>query len=285
MTKKQPGLLAGLALAAGFLAAPASAAPLAAGAKYVSMGSSFAAGSGVTVSADAASAACQRSVDNYAHQLARRRGLALTDVSCGGAQTTNILGPWGAKPPQLDAVDADTRLVTVTIGGNDLGYMAGLLVASCRNLAIEAGAADPTAKCPPAPAAPSDQAYQELEGRMTQIAAEVHRRAPQARLVFLQYFTVLPPQALCKATPLTAAEAAAAREVARRLAQVTARAAKAGKAEVLDLDRLSADHNACAADPWVHGFPRPDAPIKGVFYHPNLAGMTAAADALDKLLR
>lgn len=284
MANTQRGIWAGLALAAGLLAGPTWAAPLPAGAKYVSMGSSFASGPGVTVSADTPSNTCQRSADNYAHQLARRRGLALTDVSCGGAQTNNILGPWGAKPPQLDAVDADTRLVTVTIGGNDLGYMAGLLADSCRNVAIEAGGAKP-ARCPPAPAAPGDQAYRELEARMTQIAAEVHRRAPQARLVFLQYFTVLPAKGTCKATPLTDAQADAAREVARRLADVTARAAKAGGAEVLDLDRLSSAHHACAADAWVHGFPRPGAPIDGLFYHPNLAGMTAAAAALDKLLK
>lgn len=262
----------------------AQAAPLPAGAKYVAMGSSFASGPGLTTPADSPPSGCGRSADNYAHQLARRRGLALTDVSCAGAQTTNLLGPWGAKAPQLDAVDADTRLVTVTIGGNDLGYMAALMTASCRNVAASAAAADPAAHCPPAAQAPSDAAYSEVEDRMRQIAAEVHRKAPAARLLFVQYFTVLPAHGTCAATPLTDAQADDARKLARRLSELTARAAKVGGAEVLEIDRLSVDHDACAREPWVNGYPRPGAPVKGVFYHPNLAGMTAVADALDRLL-
>jgi hypothetical protein len=162
--------------------------------------------------------------------------------------------------------------------------MAGLMTASCRNVAAGAGAADPAAHCPAAQA-PSGQAFVDVETRMREIAAEVHRRAPAARLVFVQYFTVLPAKGTCAATPLTDAEAEAARQLARRLAELTARAAKAGGADVLALDQLSADHNACAPAPWVNGYPRPDAPVKGVFYHPNLAGMTAAADALDRMLR
>jgi hypothetical protein len=34
----------------------------------------------------------------------------------------------------------------------------------------------------------------------------------------------------------------------------------------------------------MNGYPRPDAPVAGAGYHPNAAGMTAVADALDKLL-
>jgi hypothetical protein len=277
------GLLVALAIAA--VSSQAQAAPLPAGAKYVSMGSSFASGPGLTTPADTPPNGCGRSADNYAHQLARRRGLALIDVSCGGAQTTNLLGPWGPKPPQLDAVDAETRLVSVTIGGNDLGYMAGLMTASCRNVAASAGAADPAGHCPPAAQPPSDQAFADVEARMGEIAAEVHRRAPAAQLVFVQYFTVLPAHGTCAAVPLTNAEADAARQIARRLSALTARAATAGHADLLDIDKLSAVHNACAREPWVNGYPRPGAPVKGVFYHPNLAGMTAVADALDKLLR
>lgn len=275
--------LAVLAIVA--LGSEACAAALPMGAKYVSMGSSFAAGPGVTTSADAPPTRCGRSTDNYAHQLARKRDLALTDVSCGGAVTANLLAPWGDTPAQLDAVDAATQLVTVTIGGNDLGYMAGLMTASCQYVAqaAAAGAAAPT-RCPPA-RTPTEQDFRDVEGRMQQIAAEVHRRAPTARLVFIQYFTVLPPHGTCAATPLTDAQADAARQLARRLAELTARAATAGGADLLPLDKLSQNHDACAEAPWVNGFPRPDAPVKGAFYHPNLAGMTAVADALDRMLR
>src|SRR5438874_1546497 len=79
-------------------------------------------------------------------------------------------------------------------------------------------------RCPPV-RTPTEQDFRDVEGRMQQIAAEVHRRAPTARLVFIQYFTVLPPHGTCAATPLTDAQADAGRQLARRLAELTARAA------------------------------------------------------------
>ena len=278
---RRAGLLSAAAVAAAAFGS-AQAAPLPAGAKYVAMGSSFASGPGVTTSADTPPTRCQRSADNYAHQLARRRGLTLVDVSCGGATTKNLLGPWNELPPQLDAVDADTRLVTVTIGGNDLGYIHGLMAASCRAVAAQAGT---PAKCVPPPQPPTEEAYTQVEAQLREIAAEVRRRAPGARLVFVDYPVVLPAKGSCAAAPLTDAEADASREIARRLSEATERAAKASGADFLAASKLSQAHDACAKDAWMNGYPRPGAPVAGLFYHPNLAGMTAVADALDKLLR
>ena len=292
MSVRSPARLGALStlLALGLLGcahsgAPERAAALPAGAKYVAMGSSFAAGPGVTTLADSPPNRCGRSADNYPRQLARRRGLALTDVSCGGATTKHLLGPWGELPPQLDAVDADTRLVTITIGGNDLGYIAGLMIGACRQLAIDAADSAAAARCPPAPA-PTEQSFADVEARMRSIAAEVRRRAPAARLVFVDYPSVLPPQGTCAATPLTPAQADASREVARRLSEITRRVAKESGAGFVAASELSVGHDACAgAAAWMHGFARPGAPIDGVAYHPNLAGMTAVAEALDRALR
>lgn len=102
-------------------------APPPAGATYVAIGSSFAAGPGITVPADAPPDRCARSADNYAHQIARRHDLRLLDVSCSGATTAHVLGEWNTLAPQLDAVGAETRLVTVTIGGNDVRLIADAL--------------------------------------------------------------------------------------------------------------------------------------------------------------
>jgi lysophospholipase L1-like esterase len=90
------------------------------GDRYVAMGSSFAAGPGIPSYYEDPPTPCARSNNNYAHQLASRLNLNLTDVSCSGATTAHLTGPRGAIPPQLDALTSDTRLVTLTIGGNDL---------------------------------------------------------------------------------------------------------------------------------------------------------------------
>jgi lysophospholipase L1-like esterase len=247
------------------------------------MGSSYAAGPGIQPYADANPSPCMRSETNYAHQLARRKSLALTDVSCSGATTRHLDGPRDAIRPQLDAVDAQTRLVTVTIGGNDVNFVGRLGAGSCIGLAEQTGG--PSASCARIPAVPTEQDYATLAGRMDMIAKEVRRRAPSARLVFVDYLTVLPATGTCPAIPLSAAEADIDREIARRLAAITAKAATDNGADVIKASKLSEAHNACAADPWMNGYPRPGAPVAGANFHPNAKGMTSIADALEKLLR
>ncbi len=259
--------------------------PIAAGDHYVAMGSSFAAGPGVTTSADSPPNRCSRSADNYPRQVAARLGLSLTDVSCGGATTGHILGAWNELPPQIDALRPNTKLVTVTIGGNDVGYIAGLFAASC-------GARPETAMCKGFAARRSgplpvidELAWEALVSRLDQITAEVRTRAPSARLVFVDYLTILPKAGQCDAAPLARAPMAEARKKAARLATLTAQAAKRAGATIVRASRLSARHHACAKSPWMNGFPNIGSPPTFVGYHPNLAGMTAVADAIEKSVR
>lgn len=286
-----------VALAAG---APgvAQARPLPAGARYVAMGSSFASGSGVAPYEASAPVRCQRSVDNYAHQLARKRKLNLVDVSCGGATTAHILGPWGELPPQVDALTADTTLVTITIGGNDLGYIGGLIAGSCGGTPASdspggGAAAQPLCRAIAAgrrsgaslPSA-TEEGWRKAETALTNIVQEIRRRSPRARIVFVDYLTVLPEAGLCPQTPLSQQAAATGRITAARLARLTAQVARRHGAKVLRASELSRrTHNACAAAPWMAGFIPPTGAASFVPYHPNRAGMTGVAEALDRLLR
>jgi lysophospholipase L1-like esterase len=238
---------------------------LVAGATYVAMGSSYASGPGITVSADTPPNRCARSADNYAHQLARKRDLHLIDVSCGGATTAHILGPWQELPPQIDAVTLDTKLVTVTIGGNDVGFVSGLMTAETT--------------------VPDEAAWVKLEDAMTRIAQEVHHRAPQARLIFVDYIDIVPETGSCPAVPLPEKAADRARITASRLAQVTAAVARREGAGLIRASELSRGHDACAKDNWATGTLRPAGASFFVPYHPNLKAMTAIADALDNYLK
>ncbi|RYD59961.1 MAG: SGNH/GDSL hydrolase family protein [Sphingomonadales bacterium] len=262
------------------------------GARYVAMGSSFASGSGVTPYDPGAPARCQRSTQNYAHQLAAKRKLALVDVTCGGATTAHILGSWNELPPQIEAVTADTALVTITIGGNDIGYIGGLIAGSCggdpQSTAAEqplcrmiaagrrGGAALPTA---------TEAGWTKVGEALTEIVQEIRRRSPHARIVFIDYLTVLPAGTLCNQTPLSSDAVRNGRATAARLAALTAAVAKRNGAHVLPASKLSQGrHDACAADPWMAGFIPPAGSRSFVPYHPNLAGMTAVAEALDRSL-
>jgi lysophospholipase L1-like esterase len=266
----------------GCATAPSLEQGLAPGGRYVAMGSSFAAGPGIPEYYEATPAPCYRSTQNYAHQLAARLELALTDVSCSGATTAHLTGPRGNIPPQLDALTPDTRLVTITIGGNDLGYIGGLSAASCLGLQKETGV---DGNCSPPAAFPAELTFDNLAQRMDDIAKEVRRRAPEAQLVLVDYLAVLPEAGTCAATPLDEISADGARYTARRLAEITRTVAGENGASIITASEFSKGHDACSAEPWMHGYPRPEAPIKGTLYHPNLAGMTAVADALEQLLQ
>ena len=78
---------------------------LAPGAKYVSMGSSFAAGNGV----EEQLGTCGRSTNNYSSIVAAALDLDHTDVSCSGATTDHIRNSsQNGAPLQIEAVTADT---------------------------------------------------------------------------------------------------------------------------------------------------------------------------------
>jgi hypothetical protein len=236
------------------------------------MGSSFGAGPGITTVDESTPARCTRSKDNYAHQLARLHKLVLVDVTCSGAATAHILGPWNELPAQLDAVDADTKLVTVTIGGNDVRLTGGLGAGACHT----AGAAN----CAPTPALPTAQEWADLEAHLGQIAAEVHRRAPGARLVFVDYVNVLPPEGTCPALSLTGDQAASSREINRHVVEITSKVAKASGSGLVTASTITAGHDACSPQPWANGYP----PAKGAAFHPRLEAHTAIAAALDRAI-
>lgn len=243
---------------------------------YVAMGSSYAAGAGIG-SQVGGSGRCGRTENNYAHLVAAKLQLKLVDVSCGGATTAHILGPWLELPAQLDAITPDTKLVTLTIGGNDVGYTRNLRIAACGRtpkMAPPAGR-----ECPPA-VWPSASAYQLLEQQLRQIAREVRRRAPEARLVFIDYLRVLPESGSCSTVPLDGRPMAAAREAFRRMAAATKAAAIAEGAALLRAGELSKGHDSCSPDPWALGHPG-----KPADWHPTAAGHAAIAAALISLLR
>ena len=94
---------------------------------YVSLGDSFTSGPLITPQ-DRAVPGCLRSDANYPSLIAPDLGLpAFRDVSCSGAQTKDMtqvqdVDPDPDNPPQLDGLDRATKVVTLGIGGNDIGF-------------------------------------------------------------------------------------------------------------------------------------------------------------------
>ncbi len=245
-----------------------------AGSRYVAMGSSFGAGPGIPPRAPGSPRRAGRSASNYAHLVARSLGLDLHDVTYSGATTDDIIRPSArGQAAQLDAVTPGTRLVTLTAGGNDVGYLPRLTLASLpwplRHLPrvrAQAGSfGDPAA---------TGERFAGLRPNLQAIARGVADRAPGCRVLFVDYLTILPPDDGHPGPP-PAAIADWGRAIAARLAATTRAAAEAAGAEYVAASAASAGHHAWSATPWTRRFHlslRGGAP-----YHPNAAGMAAVA--------
>jgi lysophospholipase L1-like esterase len=260
-----------------------------AGARYVAMGSSFAAGPGIPRRVEGSPRAAGRSTGNYAHQLARRLGLDLVDVTFSGATTQEFVGGPAAKrpgsaagrPAQIDAVTETTRLVTLTGGGNDVGFAPRILLSSLPG---------PLRELPPvrhqltsfADLELTEQRFIQLRENLLQLAVQVRQRAPRSLLLFVEYLTVLPPDATWPTGLLPADVAEWGRGIARRLGQTTQQAAEESDAIFVPAGAFSASHHAWSADPWTRRFHL--SLHGGAPYHPNAKGMAAVADLVAESL-
>jgi lysophospholipase L1-like esterase len=250
--------------------------PIPAGSRYVAMGSSFAAGPGLPPRAPGSPRRAGRSGANYAHLVAAALGLDLHDVTYSGATTSDLLRPSAAgRPAQLDAVTPATRLVTITGGGNDVGFLPRLTLSSLPwpLRALPAAAARVATLGDPAA---TDERFAQLSRNLAAIARALQERAPDCRVVAVDYLTILPPRAGDRiAAPPPAPVAEWGRDIAVRLAAATATAAAAAGWDLVAASAASADHHAWSAEPWTRRFHltlRGGAP-----YHPNAAGMAAVA--------
>jgi lysophospholipase L1-like esterase len=240
--------------------------------RYVAFGSSMAAGPGIRPYVRGAPFGSGRSARNYAHLVAERLHLDLVDVTFSGATTANLLAErQRCAPPQIEALDGSEVLVTITIGGNDVGYvpllMAATLPRPARLLPAIRALLDRDAR---------EQALAGVGESLTAVGTVVRRRAPRARVVFVDYLTLLSPHGV-PAPPLSTADAELGRYVGARLEEATAAAAVASGCELVRAGQASRNHHPWSADPWAvgAGWPLPWLPAP---FHPNAAGMRAVAD-------
>ena len=148
------------------------------------LGSSFASGPGIPLYANVSAS---RSTQNYPHLLAHKLNANLTDLTTAGATLLNLLSepqtlPAGEIcPPQISLVPRESDIVTLTCGGNDLGYIGSLTHAS-----LMASYGQTTEELPP-PLLSMEQ----LTARMGAVVDAIHARAPGARVLLVEYLPVL----------------------------------------------------------------------------------------------
>ncbi|MFE3753392.1 SGNH/GDSL hydrolase family protein [Nocardia tengchongensis] len=255
--------------------------------KYVALGDSYAAGVGISNILDKP---CSRSDRNYAHLFAAQRGYALTDVTCGGATIDTVTSS------QLPAVTADTTLVTLGVGGNDIGFgqmvkdcvLAGTLGTGSGTGSLATGSASGSAGAVAEVVAGCKNKYgAEMPGRLSmtaaklaQLLAAIRTQAPQARIVLVGYPKILPDNAsLCAGRqPVLAGDVDWIRESVVGGLNMMLRSQPG--TTYFSTYELYDGHDVCEAVPdrWVNGTSVDNG--EGAQFHPNQYGHAATAQKM-----
>ncbi|GHB62809.1 lipase [Streptomyces umbrinus] len=262
---------------------------------YVALGDSYTSGPKIPRQSGTP-AGCDRSDHNYPAAVARQLGVTAADfrdVSCSGATITDLTAPQktsnGINPAQLSALSKRTRLVTLGIGGNDIGF--GSTVTKCVTMGAMYRAIrsdrlfSDDAPCKKQYAdSGTDEVTQKIRtsGRKLSAAlAEIERRAPKARVYVVGYPAILPVEGKgCgRELPLAPGDATYLHDKGKQLNTMLRGQAEAAGATYVDTYSPSVGHDACSAEKtrWIEPL-QPSSPAAAV--HPNAHGEKGMADAV-----
>lgn len=232
--------LAALALAAG----PAQAASI----NYVALGDSYSSGAGAT----GGSGLCVQSPNGYPTLWAKAHGItSFVNATCAGATMDTV------TQTQLSKLSADTNVITMSIGGNDVGFVG--IVLQCLVLG-DAG-------CQKAvDSALAKKA--EYVAKADQLATKIQAKSPNAKAFLLGYPYLFETTRTCPGGPsLNQKQRQILRGGVDILDDTLRDVAVAHGWSFVDVRASFAGHSSCAAQPWINGLSAGPVPL-----HPNDAG-------------
>ncbi|WP_219577862.1 SGNH/GDSL hydrolase family protein [Streptomyces griseus] len=245
--------LALAAAAALGVAGPASATDSAAAGGYAALGDSYSSGVGAG-SYLSDSGDCRRSTNAYPYLWQAANSPASFDfVACSGATTSSVASS------QLGVLNASTSLVSVTAGGNDVGFADVMQDCVLSNEATCINSVNNAVS----------QMNSTLPGSLDAHYDGIRARAPQAQVVVLGYPRFYQLSGSCVAG-LSEAERTAINNASDVLNDVIAkRSADAGFTFSSVVDEFTG-HELCSGDAWLHSV---TVPVYNS-YHPKAAGQS-----------
>lgn len=178
-------------------------------------------------------------------------------------------------PPQFDALSADTRVVSVGIGGNDIGFSE--IIRNCSS---------PTPQGQPCQDRYIVDGQDEISERIANTAPKIadvlqgiHSGSPNADVYLVNYLPILPDEGpgCWPQVPVAENDVPYLRAKQKELNQMLADQAAANDATIVDAYTAGIGHDACQLPltRWVE----PAAPASPAApFHPNLEGMKATTD-------
>lgn len=252
-----------LALPLSLLSPPTSAA---AGQTYVALGDSYASGVGSRVYyGDSNGTSCLRSPKAYGPLIAAGYDLPLVLAACSGAVADDV------TDSQLRSVTTTTRYITLTVGGNDLGFSTVLTecalpgwMSDCRG-AVNGGLrvlAD------------------DLPGRLDTLLGRMRSRAPSAKVVLVGYPQVFNGVDCNAATFFSPKEQASLNGAVNQLNSLLQAKSSSIGAHFVNPVSAFAGHAWCSRREWINGLSYPGLNS----YHPKVAGHSAYAQLVGPAL-
>lgn len=271
-----------------------------AGATVVTLGDSYASGEGAPAPGatpwvtnafgDSGADGCHRSVlsghatfgELAMRKAFPRRGTGYLNAACSGATTVTLVQGFKGETSQLAAIGPRTRTITLSIGGNDVGFSS---VATACNTIVPVPGAPSCATALAGSAAALQALTTAPAGGLTpleQLYRTVRAKAPNARLLITGYPLLFPTTAVtsprCNVIRPDARQAVNAATL--QLNAAVAAGAKGAGATYVDLVAPFAGHSSCEADPaasWINSIVPQDVVSS---LHPNATGQRAIAGAL-----
>ncbi|CAI9415443.1 SGNH/GDSL hydrolase family protein [Nocardioides sp. T2.26MG-1] len=232
---------------------------------------------------------CHRSHNAYSQVLADHNDFegGLTFVACSGAVAGDLSHSNHSntgEDPQLDALDEDTSLVTMTMGGNDIGFAD--VVTDC--ILNGEGGVGFIATCQEKHDQRIRDRLPELEQELIERYLAIKEKAPNARVIIIGYPQLFPDNPSDDYHDLLFAEDQVwMNEMAGLLNSMLADAAAEAGVEFVDPTDAFHGHGIGSDDPWINDL---DMGGPGLMiadpssFHPNAAGHAAIADLIQQQL-
>jgi lysophospholipase L1-like esterase len=202
--------------------------------KYSALGDSYSAGYGANSSN--LDSSCGRNTYAYPYLVAQQKAYTLNFVACGGAVTGDVINN------QIPTIASDTKVVTMTIGGNDIGFVN--LILACTTLG-----------CSSQIASSQNQINTQLPAKLNATYAAIKAKAPSAKVVILGYGRPFasPSRTCLSATGVSSSEEVSLNALVDSLNNTIKARAQAYGFSYADPNPYWSGHDVCSSNPFTNG--------------------------------